>query len=238
MSEIKLPEASEAEVVECLRAGIASANPNFYAEAKPFPHAVVDHLLPESACHYLASLFPPVAWTGWRMHANKNTLKRDCGNALLMPPDVAKVVRALNSAPVVKALAALTGIPDLQPDPGLEGGGMHRTDRGGFLGIHRDFNLTPDKKKRRQVNLLLYLNACAGGNLEMWGEENYRPARKEGTVHPDAGRAVIFNTGGPAWHGHPRPLESAHRFSLAAYYYTDAEADAARHLTIYSEAGR
>lgn len=225
-------------IEERIRMQIAGETPEAYQAAKPFPHAILDHLITEPEAHLLAEAFPDQSWKHWRLHANKNTLKRDCGAVDAMPLIVAGVVEALNSAAVLEAIRTLTGIPDLAADVGLEGGGMHRIDKGGFLGIHRDFNLTPDKKMRRRVNLLVYLNACHGGDLELWEEYGYRPSRKAVTVTPWPGRAVIFNTDGPAWHGHPRPLQTPTRLSLASYYYTKAEADAERHLTIYTDAGK
>ena len=65
----------------------------------------------------------------------------------------------LNKEEFVSALSELTGIKGLKPDPSLEGGGLHQTQRGGFLNIHADFTVHPHKRNwRRRVTVLVYLN--------------------------------------------------------------------------------
>lgn len=229
-----IEKATPDDIAEALADQLARAHERTYQEAKPFPHAILDGLLEEPDAAAAARVFPPANWPDWRLHLNRNTKKRDCADLDKVPPLIRKLLLALNGGQVIYELRRLTGIPALLPDPTLEGGGMHRIDAGGFLGIHRDFNVTPDRRLLRRVNLLLYLNACQGGDLELWEEEAGKPARRASSIEPSPGRAVVFTTTGPAWHGHPHPLRSAARLSLAAYYYTVAPANTTRHLTIYA----
>ena len=77
------------------------------------------------------------------------------------------MIDELNSPQFVSWLGDLTGIPDLMPDPSLEGGGMHQTQAGGFLNIHADFTMHHHRENwRRRCNLILYLSE---GWMEEWG---------------------------------------------------------------------
>jgi hypothetical protein len=59
----------------------------------------------------------------------------------LFPPQLGEVTDELNSPEFVARLSELTGIPDPISDPGLEGGGLHQSGRGGFLNVHTDFSM-------------------------------------------------------------------------------------------------
>lgn len=119
-------------------------------------------------------------------------------------------------------ISEVTGIPNLQPDLSLFGGGLHETSNGGRLGVHVDFNRHQNGLYRR-VNVLLFLNPAWspkwGGNLEMWegpGTGNCK------MIAPLMGRMVIFPTTDKSWHGHPRPLNAPAgitRKSIAWYFY-------------------
>jgi hypothetical protein len=122
-------------------------------------------------------------------------------------------------------LSELTGIAGLEADRGLEGGGLHQTERGGFLNIHADFTHHHRRPGwRRRCNLILYLNEGWkdewGGALEFWD------AGMRGCVarHPPRlNHAVVFTTGPASYHGYPEPIRpppAVTRKSLALYYYT------------------
>jgi len=128
------------------------------------------------------------------------------------------------SAPVLQFLERLTGINGLMGDPSLLGGGVHKINRGGKLGVHADFNVHFRTQLHRRINLLLYLNkdwnAEWGGDLELWEKDMSKCCIK---VAPVFNRAAIFNITDDAFHGHPHPLntpENVSRYSLALYYYT------------------
>jgi hypothetical protein len=101
---------------------------------------------------------------------------------------------------------------------------MHQTKRGGWLGIHVDFNRYEPLKLYRRINVLLYLNKDYkyeyGGHLELW--DNQMTMCKE-KIAPLYNRIAIFTTSENSHHGHPDPLnfpEGTTRKSLAWYYYT------------------
>jgi Rps23 Pro-64 3,4-dihydroxylase Tpa1-like proline 4-hydroxylase len=134
------------------------------------------------------------------------------------------VLDYLNSNTILSFLENLTGIPNLLPDHQFIGGGAHQSANKDKLDIHADFNVHPLSGMYRRINLLLYISPQWkkewGGELELWDRQLTGCQVK---IPPLFNRAVIFNTGSDSYHGHPTPMRmprTAHRRSLALYYYT------------------
>ncbi len=218
-----------------------------YGTAVPFPHIVIDDLLDTKVVAYLASLFPDVQpevdqgavahlqlEDGSRAQLGKHWISRE----LSVDGAFRRLYWELNSAPFIRFLQCLSGIPDLLPDPYLLGGGIHQTERDGFLEVHADFSRHPDLDLARRLNVLIYLNQDwpeeYGGELELWPQDMSACAR---SIAPLGGRCVIFNTTRESFHGHPRPLTcppGVTRKSVALYYYTVDEEQAWReHPTLW-----
>ena len=146
----------------------------------------------------------------------------------------------LNSMTFLEFLGTVTGIKNLIPDPGFEGGGLHQIVRGGKLGVHADFNKHRDFNLDRRLNLLLYLNKNwreeYGGHLQLWDQD---VKRCEAKVLPLFNRMMVFGTTDFTFHGHPDPLqcpEDMTRKSLALYYFSNgrpAEETTGGHSTIF-----
>ena len=125
----------------------------------------------------------------------------------------------------------------MQKDDHLEGGGIHQSDKGGFLNIHADFTVHPHHRNwQRRINVLVYLNKSWqeewGGKLELWDKQMKACEKK---ILPIFNRCVIFNTDADSYHGHPEPMtcpEDSFRRSIALYYYT-VEANPLRRSTFY-----
>ncbi|PCK08429.1 MAG: hypothetical protein COA42_09255 [Alteromonadaceae bacterium] len=141
-----------------------------------------------------------------------------------MQPITRALIHNLNSEPFLNFLSKLTGIKGLIPDPYLAGGGLHKIQRGGKLGVHVDFNEHETMNVYRRINVLVYLNKDWlkewGGHFELWDGD------KQGCITkllPLFNRMAIFTTTATSFHGHPTPLncpEDRCRMSLALYYYT------------------
>jgi Rps23 Pro-64 3,4-dihydroxylase Tpa1-like proline 4-hydroxylase len=140
-----------------------------------------------------------------------------------------QILHFLNSDITLRFLEKLTGVKNLIADPKYIGGGYHKIKKGGKLAIHADYNLHPETKLHRRINLLVYLNPGWqeewGGHLELWDKTlTYRTHN----IAPLFNRAVIFNITDDAYHGHPEPLncpEDQARYSLALYYFTEDRPD-------------
>ena len=193
-----------------------------YCSASPFPHIVVDDLLPLCVLRRVVEEFP--AREERTMDDAHSRFKMGYALEQITSDYIHNVLCALNSAQFLRFLEEMTGIDGLIPDPHYVGGGLHETSRGGHLSIHADFNVQQKLKVIRRLNLILYLNEEwrdeYGGHLELWHRDMSGLARR---VAPRIGRAVVFNTDADSYHGHPEPLASPHdvyRRSIALYYYT------------------
>lgn len=196
-----------------------------FAEAEPFPHAVFDDFLPVETARAVHAEFER-SKDGWKHYKHYNERKFALTDVEQMLPASRALFAALQSERFVRFVESLTGIGDLVSDPELDGAGMHRSSRGGFLNLHVDFlSHTRNRNWSRQVNLLLYLNPDWkeewGGELELWDEEFTGCKR---SVAPVFNRCVIFHTCAHSYHGHPKPLacpEGVWRNSIALYYFRD-----------------
>ena len=205
---------------------LLSEQKEIYLAAEEFPHIVIDDFLtPESIAAGLKE-FPAIGNEGWIHYIHFNENKGGLNKIDLIPPSLRSIIDELNSPHFVKYLSQLTSIPNLIPDPSLEGGGLHQIKPGGFLNIHADFTAHPHHRMwRRRVNVLVYLNENwhegFGGHLELWKKDMSRAFAK---ILPIYNRCVIFNTDRDSFHGHPTPLtcpENSTRKSIALYYFTE-----------------
>lgn len=199
-----------------------------YRENSPFPHILIPDFLEVSVARSAAQEFPSYKSEGWTHYKHQNENKQGLPKRSLFPPEIGRVVDSLNSREFVSWISQLTGIPNLLPDPSLEGGGLHQSIRGGFLNVHTDFSTHHYHKNwRRRVNLILYLNpewkTEWGGALEFWDLGMKNCVAK---YPPFFNHAVIFTTDEKSLHGFPDPLscpEGVSRKSLALYYYTQEQ---------------
>ena len=127
-------------------------------------------------------------------------------------------------------LINVTGITDIESDPHLYGGGIHKVEAGGRLSIHSDFNIHPMLQKFRRLNVLLYLNKDwqteHNGQLELWSKDMKQCVT---SIAPIFNRLIIFRITDDAFHGHPEPWShpiGIPRLSFALYYYTQERPDA------------
>ena len=144
----------------------------------------------------------------------------------------AELDAGLRSESFLEVLSQVSGIPDLLFDPSYFGGGTHENLHGMELDPHIDFNLHPESKLHRRLNLLLYLNEewddAWGGSLELH-RNPWLPVEENQvkTVSPRANRCVVFETSDHSWHGFrrlnlPEDRRDSSRRSFAMYLYTRA----------------
>lgn len=143
-----------------------------------------------------------------------------------LPQAIVELIGHLHSRSFVDELEAMTGISGILYDPLLWGGGAHVTLPGGYLALHRDFNVLPTSYRspfctlRRALNLIVYLTPHYsgewGGQLEIWDETGTEQRLQ---IAPEFGRAVLFDPA-RSFHGHPHPWKAiVPRQSVAVYYY-------------------
>lgn len=191
---------------------------------KPFRYLVIENfLLPEKAEAVLND-YPPVdqgTWDGTTYINQKNKFQQrefPAGSIFL------DVFAELNSKEFLKDVEYITGIEDLVPDEKLFGGGLHQSRTGAFLDVHVDYNIHPETKFHRRLNIIIYMNKDwrdeYEGHLQLWDMEKKKMIEN---IAPVFNRMVMFETNEISYHGHPNPLKSPPeitRKSIAAYYYT------------------
>ena len=149
--------------------------------------------------------------------------KKSSENYYEMPKTIKKIIGFFYSEDFLKVLEKKFDLRNVEADWGLHGGGMHESFKGGFLKVHSDFLYKRKSKRKRVLNILLYLNSNWqknwGGSIELW-DKDMRFVKK--SVLPELNNAVIFRTDTISNHGFPDPIncpENVSRKSIALYYY-------------------
>ena len=124
-------------------AALAQSRREAYAAAKPFPHGVIDDLLPEVVLDSVLAEFPKPQQAEWFAFDSPLERKLASKDDSIMGEATRHLLYEFNSAPFIDFLERLTGIDALVPDPHLEGGGLHQIEPGGHLKVHADFNRHP-----------------------------------------------------------------------------------------------
>lgn len=217
---------------------IATQNADHYQSAKPFAHGVYDNVFEDSLLSQIIEEFA-IDQSVWRKFGSKYEAKSQMSSDQHLLPFSRALIHNLNSAPFLLFLEHLTGIENLIPDPYLHGAGLHKSKKGGKLGVHIDFNRHRKMNVQRRINVLIYLNkdwdSSWGGDFELWDEAKLACEKK---IAPLFNRMAIFSTTETSFHGHPHPLtcpDNRERLSIALYYYTASEQDSelSNHSTIF-----
>ncbi len=199
-----------------------------FKEAEPFPYTVIEEFLDEGVAKDLVASFPSGNRDQWIHYVHYNEKKFGLNRFESLPKPIQAVITQLHDDAFLSYLSRLTGIEGLIADDSLEGGGLHLSDRGGFLNIHADFTVHPHHDDwQRRLNLILYLNEDwqpdFKGDLELWSKDMKTCVA---SVAPLFNRCVIFATDADSYHGFPVPLECPEgqsRKSIALYYYTKSD---------------
>lgn len=212
---------------------------NLQLRRHPFRHWVDEQFLDAATVRAINATWPPPADERW-LHEAGNFSKK---SALMFPrrlhPPAQQLAEALYSRAACEHISERLGFQAL-PDPWFEdgplqprlGGGLHEIRPGGLLKMHCDFDKHPTGLQRA-VNLLIYLTE---GWQDEWGGALELGEDRSAQIYPRGGTAVLFESNGTSWHGHPTPLacpEGITRRSLALYYYRVPEREPQRDTTRY-----
>lgn len=203
---------------------IAEENTDTYRHATPHAHGVFDDVFDPTVLHSILKEFDLREKEQWKEFDTKYEKKLQLNCDENLGPATRALIHNLNSGSFLTFLEKLTGISGLIADPYLSGGGLHKIEPGGKLGIHVDFNRNDKLMLYRRINVLVYLNEdwqeSYGGHFELWSDTSGQEKKK---ILPIFNRMAIFNTTADSFHGHPEPLNCPPdrcRRSLALYYYT------------------
>lgn len=229
------PESLQVDAKDAKAAGATLAET--YQSGEPYHHICVDNFLPMDVVEGVRKDIEGLPASERSFDAAQERLKSQYSPDLL--PDYSRhLFQSFNSRAFIAFLEQMTGIKGLIPDPYFIGAGIHRTQTGGHLDIHADFNLHPYMKVERRLNVLIYLNPEwkeeYGGSFEIWDKAM---TTKMASFAPTENRMCCFSTGSDTFHGNPEPVnhpDGLPRVSIALYYYT-ATWDSSRkeHSTIF-----
>ncbi len=216
-----------------------------FDRAEPFRHVCIDGFLTLPSATQALADFPSFkkenAINEFGVVGGKAVETRMAG----VSPFYKEIFDCLVSQAFLDLMSAITGIPDLLPDPTLFGGGTHENRDGQELDPHVDFNRMEDLSAYRRLNLLIYLNPEWrkewGGSIELHFDPRHPETNRISSFEPIFNRAVIFETSEFSWHGFPRiqlPENKKYlsRKSISIYLYTNtrpAAEIAAPHATFY-----
>lgn len=199
-----------------------------YQSGEPYHYICIDDFLPAEVAERVRA--DALALGEKRPeHMSPQEHLKTSYNPDTMPNYLRLVFCALNSQPFIRFLEEMTGIPNLIPDPYFKGAGIHRTNTGGYLGIHADFNYHKQMHLERRLNVLIYLNPDwkpeYGGSFEVWTDDM---KQQVASFAPTMNRMCCFSTSSTSMHGNPEPVnhpDNDPRISIAMYYYTATWSD-------------
>lgn len=194
-----------------------------YQSAEPYNHICIDNFLPEAVLDKVLADIEALPQAEEGYDRAQERLKTSY-NPERLATYTRNLFHAFNSRPFIAFLEKMTGIDGLIADPYYAGAGIHRTETGGHLDIHADFNFHKKLGVERRLNVLIYLNRGWqedwGGSFEIWDKAM---TKKEASFIPIFNRMVCFSTGSDTFHGNPEPVnhpDGEPRLSIALYYYT------------------
>jgi len=213
-----------------------------YAGAKPFPHVVMEDMFSPRLLDALIAEMNEMTGDKW-LTVDQDTRERTLRmrSAAHMGPAGEELLGIVHSAAFLYFLSAISGIPQLLPDPYLKGGGYASMRRGDYFNVHSDRNVAYESGLTRRLAMIIFLNkswsAEFAGQLELWSPD---ATRCEASFDPLFNKTVLFEVAYPNYHGVPTPLAcppDRMRRSFITYYHTAAtsESTAAKpHTTIFA----
>src|SRR5438067_13793650 len=165
-----MPEAGRPILHDAMTSNIAELRRRF-AEAKPFPHVLIENFFAADVVSDLIRQFPvpdPTKMVNEFGRGSKKFARHDVRN---IGPVYAELDDYIRSPKFAALMSALTGIPGLLYDPEYHGAGTHDNHDGQGMDPHVDFNLHRSTGYHRRINAIIYLNESWdpkwGGNLEL-----------------------------------------------------------------------
>lgn len=211
-----------------------------YKNATPFPCVVIEQLFNPKLLELVHAEFDLFGEKSWRLVEGVHEKTHRSSPKPTLGPATQLYYSIVNSGWFIEFVSSVTGINHLIPDPQLYGGGMHETRTGGHFGIHTDFNLHHQTMLHNEMIIITYLNkdwkAEYNGALELWDADTGKCVRE---IPPEFGHSLLMGHGLLSLHGHSKPLltpENKVRRSVAAYYYTNNNAEKLRprrHSTLF-----
>jgi len=198
-------------------------NETIFVKDHPYQYSHIEKFLPDNLIEKISDNF----YFPKKIDSTSDILfqktKKGLNDYKQFPEVIKNFIDHLCSKKFINILERKFNIKGLIHDPSLFGGGMHESRNGGYLKIHSDFIYIKERKVKRILNLLIYLNKNWdenwGGAIELWDQKMKYNFLK---VYPHINNAVVFRTDTESNHGFPDPIncpKNEGRKSIAVYYY-------------------
>ena len=189
--------------------------------AQPFPHTVLDDWWPEEMLDNILGEWPADDDPRWDNIATKRTIKKSIVDKGKLGPNTQDFYESLSDSYWIQNLESLADISGLA----LGYAGLHYSQPGGYMKIHKDFNWHPQLELQRSLNVHVFLGQGwkpeHGGELELWDADMTKCVQKISPIH---NRTVIMRCSETSFHGHPDP-QHGYRKSFYAYYFSPGKPD-------------
>jgi Rps23 Pro-64 3,4-dihydroxylase Tpa1-like proline 4-hydroxylase len=198
-----------------------------------YKHVCIDDFFDEPVAEQLLAEFPPFDAKKALNEFGKVGPKCVHTDIKAISPAYEKLHHYIRSQDFLQAISAITGIPELLPDPNLYGGGTHENVDGAELDPHVDFNYDPCTHYHRRLNVLFYLNheweESWGGAIELHSDPTEWRTGNDKVISYNCifNRCVIFATSENSWHGfrkiklpEDKKAQGISRKLISIYLYT------------------
>jgi len=180
---------------------------------------LVDDLLPDDAARQMHAAFPTTDRMMYKRSIREN--KHVAAQMNLYAPILEDAVFAFQHGDVIAAVAEITGLKGLEPDPELYAGGISLMAKGAYLRPHLDNSHDRTRARYRTLNLLFYVtpdwSECDGGTLQLWDEG---PQGAPRTIASAFNRLVIMATDEHSWHSVSEVTGEDARCCVSNYYFS------------------
>ena len=147
---------------------IGASGHEIYANAKPYPHIVLDDFFDPEIVDGILEEFPKPDAIRWQRFDNANEIKLASAADASFGPLTRLFLYHLNSITFLEFLSQVTGVENLISDPRFEGGGLHQRQRHlqPHLRLQADCQLFGRHVRARVVRRT---GAPLVSDLESWG---------------------------------------------------------------------
>jgi Rps23 Pro-64 3,4-dihydroxylase Tpa1-like proline 4-hydroxylase len=194
-------------------------------------------LLPERLIGEVSAAFP-LDGIDWVPRSSFRERKKTFSKVDTIDPLIRAVTDAFHEKSVLEAVARITGMEELEPDPELYAGGISMMTPGDFLNPHIDNSHDSVRARYRRLNLLFYVspqwNEDCGGNLELWDPVVTRPVE----IVSRCNRLVVMETNRTSWHSVNQVVTDRSRCCISNYYFSKDSPDGSDYYHVTSFLGR
>lgn len=197
----------------------------------------MDDLLPPDVCQQVYDAFPKDK-AAFDFTSSPRERKWASAYLKVQKPILTEITCAIQDPRIVQAVADLTGMEGLEPDPTLYAGGLSMMYHQDFLNPHIDNSHDGKRQRYRRLNLLYYVTPDwsleDGGHLELWDAKGTAPVTLESRFN----RLVVMETNKSSLHSVSPVTGEGPRCCVSNYYFSQVSPEGGDYFHVTSFTGR